>query len=111
MNPRVSFWPPHTPGALARSHAYCERLARTQAANFYHAFRLLPGGQRRAMCALYSFMRVADDLADGPEEVEDKRAALRRWRGQLAGALTGEYAHPLHQALHHTVASFRIPSA
>jgi phytoene synthase len=63
------------------------------------------------MCALYSFMRVADDLADGPEEVEEKRAALRRWRRQLAGALAGEYVHPLHQALHHTVESFRIPGA
>ena len=28
---------------LADSYAYCERLARREAGNFYHAFRLLPG--------------------------------------------------------------------
>jgi phytoene/squalene synthetase len=38
----------------AQSYAYCERVARTQAANFYPAFRVLPRPQRRAMCALYA---------------------------------------------------------
>ena len=41
---------------LADSYAYCERLARREAGNFYHAFRLLPRPQRLAMCALYAFM-------------------------------------------------------
>ena len=52
---------------LAASYLYCERLARKQAGNFYHAFRILPNPQRRAMCALYAFLRVTDDLTDGPE--------------------------------------------
>src|SRR5207245_5393809 len=43
---------------LAASYAYCERLARREAANFYPAFRVLPRPQRRAMCALYAFLRV-----------------------------------------------------
>jgi len=38
------------PLSLAGSYAYCERLARREAGNFYHAFRLLPADQRRAMC-------------------------------------------------------------
>ena len=59
---------------LTRSYAYCERLARCEAGNFYHAFRLLPADQRRAMCALYSFMRVADDLADGPGAADESAA-------------------------------------
>src|SRR3954453_8353835 len=109
MNPRVSFSPPHTPGALARSHAYCERLARTQAANFYHAFRLLPRGQRRAMCALYAFMRVADDLSDAPGDAESKRGPLDAWRNQLDRALVGDYTHRLHAALHHTIRTYAIP--
>ena len=33
---------------LARSYAFCEQLARREAGNFYHAFRVLPGAQRRA---------------------------------------------------------------
>jgi phytoene synthase len=96
---------------LAASFSYCEGLARRQAGNFYHAFRLLPGDQRRAMCALYSFMRVADDLTDEAGATEDKRAALESWRSQLHLSLEGSYTHPLHAAFHHTVEKYRIPVA
>jgi phytoene synthase len=95
--------------ALAASYAWCERLARHQAGNFYHAFRLLPGGQRRAMCALYAFMRVADDIADGPSPVAEKAAQLAAWRQHLRAALAGNYSHPLHRALQHTVATHGVP--
>jgi phytoene synthase len=84
-------------------------LARRQAGNFYHAFRLLPTAQRRAMCALYAFMRVADDLTDGPETVAEKSVALADWRRQLDAALVGDYHHPLHPAFHHTVKQYAIP--
>jgi phytoene synthase len=94
---------------LAASYAFCERLARRQAGNFYHAFRLLPGDQRRALCALYSFLRVADDLTDEAGASDDKRAALETWRRQLHEALAGSYSHPLHAGLHHTVEQFRVP--
>lgn len=103
---------PPSPCALPtcwQSYAWCERLARRQAGNFYHAFRLLPAAKRRAMCALYAFLRVADDLTDGPEAVADKRLALANWRRQLDEALSGIYHHPLHPAFHHTVASYGIP--
>jgi phytoene synthase len=95
----------------AWSYAYCERLARRAAGNFYHAFRLLPADQRKAMCALYAFMRVADDLSDGPEPVEAKREMLAGWRRALFAALEGEYEHPLYPAFHHTVERFGIPVA
>ena len=95
--------------SLAQSYTWCERLARRQAGNFYHAFRLLPAAKRRAMCALYAFMRVADDLTDGPELVADKRVALENWRRQLDTALAGHYHHPLHPAFHHTVERYGIP--
>jgi 15-cis-phytoene synthase len=96
---------------LARSYAYCERLARREAGNFYLAFRLLPTDQRRAMCALYSFMRVADDLADGPGASEEKRQPLQDWRRRLDGALQGAYSHPLHPAFHHAIRRFGVPPA
>ena len=95
--------------SLSASYAWCERVARREAGNFYHAFRLLPATQRRAMCALYAFMRVADDLTDGPEAVADKTLALASWRQQLDAALAGIYPHPLHAAFHHAVVSYRIP--
>ncbi len=95
--------------ALARSYAYCERLARREAGNFYHAFRLLPRPQRRSMCALYAFLRVADDLTDGDGSIPEKRAQLDIWRRQWDAALEGTYRHPLHAALCHTVHEHRIP--
>ena len=94
---------------LARSYAYCEKLARREAGNFYHAFRLLPTDQRRAMCALYSFMRVADDLADGLGTSEEKRPLLLAWRRRLDEALEGTYSHPLHPAFHHAIRRFGVP--
>jgi phytoene synthase len=95
---------------LAESYAYCERLARREAGNFYPAFRLLPRPQRLAMCALYAFMRVADDLSDGPEPVPEKRVLLDDWRRQLHLALAGTCTHRLHPALQHTVRTYGIPS-
>src|SRR5947208_1498371 len=89
--------------ALDDSYRFCEKLARRQARNFYPAFRVLPHGQRRAMCALYAFMRIADDLSDEPGAVADKCKNLAAWRGALRAALTGVYTHPIHAALHDTV--------
>jgi phytoene synthase len=100
---------PRDSSGLLRSYAYCESLARREAGNFYHAFRVLPNRQRRAMCALYAFLRVADDLSDEPGPAEDKRAALKSWRKDLDLAMSGRYTHRLHAAFHHTVASYRIP--
>jgi 15-cis-phytoene synthase len=95
--------------SLARSFRYCERLARREAANFYPAFRLLPHAQRQAMCALYAFMRVTDDLTDGPEPLAVKQSSLTSWRTQLDKALAGDHAHPLHEALQFTVLHYQIP--
>ena len=94
---------------LAPSYRYCEELARREAGNFYHAFRVLPAPQRRAMCALYAFMRMADDLTDGPGPVAEKQAALSHWRRQFDRALQSDYEQPLHPALHHTVQAYAIP--
>src|SRR5262245_6245087 len=93
---------------LARSYVYCERLARREAGNFYHAFRVLPRNQRRAMCALYAFMRVTDDLSDGPGLPAAKRGHLDDWRKRLDLALAGTHTHALHPALRHSVESFGV---
>lgn len=95
--------------ALARSYRYCEEVARREAGNFYPAFLLLAPPQRRSMCALYTFMRIADDLSDEPMPTLDKRQRLAEWRQGLRQALAGEYGHAAHPALHHTVMAHSIP--
>jgi phytoene synthase len=94
---------------LARSYAYCDRLARREAGNFYAGFRVLPRPQRLATCALYAFLRIADDLSDEPGETGHKRALLAGWREGLDRALFGEYTHRLHPALHHTLRTYGVP--
>src|SRR5439155_15603747 len=65
---------------------------------------------RLSMCALYAFMRIADDLSDEPAPTEWKRTQLVRWRDELRLALRGEYRHPAHPALHDTVVRHAIPA-
>jgi 15-cis-phytoene synthase len=96
--------------ALEESYHYCETLTRREAGNFYPAFRVLPRDQRVSMCALYAFMRIADDLSDSADDVATKRANLAQWRLGLRQALTGQYQHESHQALHDTVARYHIPA-
>jgi phytoene synthase len=105
----------HAEGGLGRSlvHSYrfCEALTRQEAGNFYPAFRVLPGSQRLPLCALYAFMRVADDLSDEPGPMAAKRANLALWRQGLEGVWRGEFTHPCHEALAHTVDKHAIPRA
>jgi phytoene synthase len=93
--------------AVEQSYDYCRRVARTRARNFYYSFLLLSSRQRKAMCAIYAFMRYCDDLSDEPGAT---RAAIDRWRADLDSALDGRFSgHPVWPAFHDTVQRFGIP--
>ena len=94
---------------LEESYAFCERVARTQAKNFYYSFLLLSRPQRQAMCAIYAFMRYCDDLSDA-EGVTDRAGAIAQWRADLDSALAGRAPQdPLWPAFSDAVARYRIP--
>lgn len=78
------------PGSLKASYRFCATLARREARNFYYAFLLLPPERRRSMCALYAFLRHADDLADRPAPDDERERALAALRGDLDCALAGQ---------------------
>jgi phytoene synthase len=93
--------------ATDRSYEYCRRVARRRAKNFYYSFVLLSRPQRRAMCAIYAFMRYCDDLSDEPGAT---RAGIERWRAEMEEALAGRFSgHPVWPAFYHTVRRFGIP--
>ncbi|WP_165248508.1 phytoene/squalene synthase family protein [Paludisphaera soli] len=101
-----------TDARLAESYSFCHEVARREARNFYHAFRLLPPDRRRAMCALYAFMRRSDDLADDDRPGVDRAEALIAWRADLADALEGRSSSwPGLPALADAVHRFGIPPA
>jgi len=99
-------------GDLNESYKWCQKVARTQAKNFYYSFLLLPAEKRRAMCAIYAFMRYCDDLSDD-EGITDRAAAIAQWRQDLVSALAGDGSetlrHPVWPAFVDTVEHFRIP--
>src|SRR4029077_473459 len=96
---------------LADSFDHCRQLARVAARNFYYGFTLLPSAKRDALCALYAFMRHADDISDSDKHLSDKAEGLRAWRQALDRALGGDYGGSrILPAFHHTVKEFAIPS-
>lgn len=107
--PLVDLAPTETIPSCEESLHYCERLTRREAGNFYPAFCLLPRRQRRGMCALYAFLRLSDDLCDGPEPTEVKRQLLFDWRERYKRAQEGDCTHPIHPALGWMFREFRVP--
>ena len=68
---------------LVKAYRECRAIAKREAKNFYYGFLALPPAKRDAMCAMYAFMRRADDIADDESEtVPERRELLARW---LAG--------------------------
>ena len=80
---------------LAEAYTYCREVARREAKNFYYSFRVLPQAKRDAICAVYAFMRKADDLSDDESKpVAERRhemaAWLAAWRTSRAGQATAD---------------------
>src|SRR3989442_7928153 len=92
------------------SYSQCRRIARCAARNFYYGFLVLPGAKRDALCAIYAFMRQADDISDSESQDLDKRQRLENCRRTLDRALAGDYGqNPILPAFHDTVTRFGIP--
>jgi 15-cis-phytoene synthase len=96
---------------LNRAYAACRAVAKSRAKNFYYAFVALPMPRRNAICAIYAFMRRADDLADDENLPREER--LRRleewtaeWRRVCQG---GETADPVFIAVGDATERFSIP--
>jgi phytoene synthase len=96
---------------LDQAYAVCRAIAKREAKNFYYAFVALPKPRRNAICAVYAFMRKADDLADDESvPMEERRvrltAWLAAWRAMSAGGATSD---PVFIAVHDATVRFQIP--
>jgi phytoene synthase len=74
---------------LTAAYAHCRAIAKREAKNFYYGFMALPAHKRDAMCAVYAFMRRADDISDDESlSLDDRRTLmsswLTSWRGERA---------------------------
>ncbi len=98
----------------AGSRAYCEQLTRSEARNFYYGLKLLPRGKRAAMFALYSYMRLIDDIADRDDgrDVHQRIEQLESWREQTHRVFDGQppaSGHPLWPAFAQMIGQHRMP--
>jgi phytoene synthase len=79
------------PLQLQTAYAVCRGISRAAARNFYYAFLALPREKRDAICAVYAFMRHADDITDEPGlSIQERRAALSDWLMRLQRVSAGE---------------------
>jgi phytoene synthase len=64
------------------AYEHCRKVAKREAKNFYYAFRVLPKAKSDAMCAVYAFMRQADDISDDEvKTLERRREEMSAWIG------------------------------
>jgi squalene synthase HpnC/squalene synthase HpnD len=96
---------------LSSSYAECNRIARASKSSFYLAFFGLPKPKRNALCSLYAFMRLVDDVSDEPGGLDAKRAGLAHWRALLDEAAAGRTSgHPILPALADTMSRYQMPA-
>jgi phytoene synthase len=98
---------------LEQAYAVCREIAKREAKNFYWAFRVLPQHKSDAMCAVYAFMRKADDLADDERlTLEERREAMatwtQEWRNSRAKPHGVAAEDPVFRALNDTQRRFGI---
>ena len=96
---------------LKAAYRACTRLTRRRAKNFYYAFLSLPRRKRRAIYAVYTFCRQADDIADSAGEIPTKQLALEKLRARLQQAAAGAPQCPADLALTDAIARFTIEPA
>ena len=100
----------HRGPELAAAYATCRSIARREAKNFYYAFLALPRHKSDAMCAVYAFMRRADDIADDESlSIDARRATMAEWTAAFRQAQSGEAtSDPVFLALLDTQQQFGI---
>jgi len=99
------------PLQIRAAYAVCRSITRAAAKNFYYAFMVLPSRKRDALCAVYAFMRHADDISDTPGFSDgEKRMKLETWMDTFhdidAGKATDD---PVLLALSHARQRYKIP--
>jgi phytoene synthase len=96
---------------LDNAYAICRAIAKREAKNFYYAFVALPEPRRNAICAIYAFMRKADDLADDESIPRDQRRRnLEQWQaGWRTAAESGLTDDPVFIAVRDATQRYSIP--
>lgn len=98
---------------LEEAYQECRTIAKREAKNFYYAFRVLPKPKMDAMCAVYAFMRKADDISDDESlTIQQRRDAMNTWLDEWRAArLAPEPTDKVFHALNDAQIRFNISDA
>ena len=94
---------------LVAAYAACRAIAKREAKNFYYSFRVLPQHKSDAMCAIYAFMRKADDLSDDESfSLEGRREQMAAWTAAWRASRSAPADDPVFLAVNDTQQRFGI---
>jgi phytoene synthase len=94
---------------LVEAYAACRAIAKREAKNFYYSFRVLPPHKSDAMCAIYAFMRKADDLSDDESfSLEARREQMAAWTAAWRASRSAPTDDPIFLAVNDTQQRFGI---
>jgi len=96
---------------LKAAYAECCAISKREAKNFYYSFVALPEPRRNAICAIYAFMRKADDLADDESiSIAERRNQLNAWLAEWREVCAGGNSTDLvFLAVRDAIQRFSIP--
>lgn len=98
------------PTELDNAYRYCQDIAKSNAKNFYYAFRTLPINKRKAIYAVYAFCRYCDDIADEPRSLSEKHRLFKETQLLLNNSFNrSNTTHPVFKATSHTAQTIGIP--
>ena len=111
MQPPSTSAPVLHPAQLQYAYAVCRGIARGAAKNFYYSFLALPKPKRNAICAVYAFMRHADDIVDdGDLPLAKRESKLAQWLQDARDVCSGKPTDdPVLYALSDAQHRFDIP--
>lgn len=102
---------------IEEAYEACREIARREAKNFYYAFRVLPRAKSDAMCAVYAFMRRADDISDDESvSIAERTGRMATWLAAWVASRDGAGGQvasgdPVFVALRDTQKRFGITDA
>lgn len=101
---------PADPMPLHLAYQACEAIARIHYENFPVASRLLRRDRRQALAAIYSFARLADNIADSVRPTAERLRSLDLFERDFLLAMEGEPPNPILVALGDSVERHSLPA-
>ena len=94
---------------LNNSYELCAKICSGSGSSFTSAFRQLAPRERRAMEAVYAFMRAADDLVDSPLPRKERAQNLDSFREAFLAAEQDSSQVSIFLAVWDVIRTFSIP--